>query len=179
MGKLNAKRLHVSRAVAECLTAKRTLNKYYDGECLADILNRELGLEAAAQLTATDIAKAFKGDEGDEYTLKYNDDVELNLDLSKLEGVGENDFLSVYANEREGNSSKRYAIIGRFDSKEKMTAAYNSSNIVQRSARSHSYPLSDATKEKLQSKANGKRVYNNDKSSQEAPGTKYQEEKAI
>ena len=172
MGKLNARRLHVSRAVAECLTAKWTLNKYYDGECLADILNRELGLEGNALLTATDIAKAFKGDEGNEYTLQYNDDVQLNLDLSELEGVGENDFLSVYANERDDNSSERYAIIGRFDSIEKMTAAYNSGNIVQRTARSYSYPLSNATMEKLQSKANGKRVYNNDKSSQEAPGTK-------
>ncbi|HSG62686.1 MAG TPA: hypothetical protein VLA24_14755 [Pseudomonadales bacterium] len=41
--------------------------------------NQTAGLEGKAALSAESIAKAFKGDGGDNYTIDYNDEVELNL----------------------------------------------------------------------------------------------------
>ena len=91
--KLNANNGHIGRAVAECLTSKHALNKFYRGDCLAEILNQIAGLQGDDSLSAKNIAKAFNGDEGDNYTINYNDKVELKLEC--LEGVGQNDILSV------------------------------------------------------------------------------------
>jgi len=171
--KLNVKSLHIGRAIAECLTTDHALNKFFRGDCIADILNQTAGLEGKAALSAESIAKAFKGDGGDNYTIDYNDEVELNL--SEAVGVGQNDILCVFRMERSDRNdknNKRYAIVGRFESEEKMEAAYNKSIIVTRYTTSSQYSLSDATKTTLQSKLNRKRVYSNDKQPQKPSESK-------
>jgi hypothetical protein len=106
---------------AECLTSKHALNKFYRGDFLAEILNQIAGLQGDDALSAKNIAKVFNGDEGDNYTINYNDKVELKLEC--LEGVGQNDILSVYRQERSDRNdrgSKKFAIAGRFGIKKAM-----------------------------------------------------------
>ena len=170
--KLNANNGHISRAVAECLTSKHALNKFYRGDCLAEILNQIAGLQGDDALSAKNIAKVFNGDEGDNYTINYNDKVELKLEC--LEGVGQNDILSVYRQERSDRNdrgSKKFAIVGRFESEEKMEAAYCNARIVTRHTTSCQFPLSDATKVALKGKVSKRRVYSNDEQPQKPPGS--------
>mmetsp|Transcript_32644 Transcript_32644/g.66570 ORF Transcript_32644/g.66570 Transcript_32644/m.66570 type:complete len:422 (-) Transcript_32644:1659-2924(-) len=171
--KLNANNGHIGRAVAECLTSKHALNKFYRGDCLADILNQIAGLQGDDSLSAKNIAKAFNGDEGDNYTINYNDKVELKLEC--LEGVGQNDILSVYRQERSDRNdrgSKKFAIVGRFESEEKMEAAYCNARIVTRHTTSCQFPLSDGAKTTLKGKVSKKRVYSNGEQPQKPTGRK-------
>mmetsp|Transcript_32650 Transcript_32650/g.66602 ORF Transcript_32650/g.66602 Transcript_32650/m.66602 type:complete len:370 (-) Transcript_32650:1659-2768(-) len=119
------------------------------------------------------IAKAFNGDEGDNYTINYNDKVELKLEC--LEGVGQNDILSVYRQERSDRNdrgSKKFAIVGRFESEEKMEAAYCNARIVTRHTTSCQFPLSDGAKTTLKGKVSKKRVYSNGEQPQKPTGRK-------
>ena len=171
--KLNANNGHIGRAVAECLTSKHALNKFYRGDCLAEILNQIAGLQGDDSLSAKNIAKAFNGDEGDNYTINYNDKVELKLEC--LEGVGQNDILSVYRQERSDRNdrgSKKFAIVGRFESEEKMEAAYCNARIVTRHTTSCQFPLSDGAKTTLKGKVSKKRVYSNGEQPQKPTGRK-------
>eukprot|EP00985_Skeletonema_marinoi_P004951 scaffold2150_cov102-Skeletonema_marinoi.AAC.2 len=73
--KLNANNGHIGKAVAECLTSKHALNKFYRGDCLAEILNQIAGLQGDDSLSAKNIAKAdnacqFPLSDGAKTTLK-------------------------------------------------------------------------------------------------------------
>ena len=92
-----------------------------------------------------------------------------------MEGVGHNDVLSVYRKERSDRNdkgSKIFAIVGRFQSVEKMTAAYDKASIVTRCTASFQCPLSDSTKQNLQQKVRNKRSHSNISQPQKPPSSK-------
>ena len=78
MGKLNSKKLHIARAVADILSAPEALDRFYHGNASAGIVNFVGKINIDTQLTGKVIATAFAGDSDDDYEINY-DDVEMDM----------------------------------------------------------------------------------------------------
>ncbi len=163
MGKLKATQLHTARAAANVLSAPHAANIFYHADLLADIINLAGDINNDNRLSGKNVTTAFCGDYGDDYEIDY-DDIELNL--GDCPGIGKGDFLCVRRNARVGKND-RVCIIGRFQSKDALNAAGESTvqcvgnaTGAERFARSSKYPMMDRTKKALQQKLNKKRTYN-------------------
>ena len=64
MGKLNSKKLHIARAVADILSAPEALDRFYHANAIAGIVNFVGEINIDKQLTGKVIATAFAGDSG-------------------------------------------------------------------------------------------------------------------